>query len=640
MSFAKNILNEEDRGKKLWTNAWLLFLIVVATAALAGIINNALRQDANRIVQTELQLVRLLQHSYALNAYEWQVIAEGQLPQRVRNEVAKIHRDLETTLESLIELELSSEEVQQIAASYSYYIKAVEDEFDLLAQGHVEEARVLDRTLVAPAFLQFEQTLENTNTQFRVHAQIMMKRIAYGSVLTLLLAILVIGVLIWKIADFQHVSEIAMAEKEVLQRANMLLEIEIEARKDLERELVKTKEEAESATKAKSEFLAMMGHEIRTPMNGMLGFTSLLQNTSLTPDQRGFVSRIQASGSTLLALLNDLLDLSKVEAGKIDIESHTFSLQSCIEEAMDRVAVPAADKGLRLSHTIDEDVPHLIIGDPVRTGQVLGNLLSNAVKFTSQGGVSVNVSCEEIPEDGIGPYRLRFSVADTGIGIPPDRLSSVFESFTQADNSTTRRYGGSGLGLAICKRLCGLMGGSIYVESKPGIGSTFYFTIQISAVPDEKAEPARPEKETAVFDEDFASQHPLRILVAEDNKMNQELVQLFFSNLGYESTIVSNGQEAIEALASADYDVIFMDIYMPELDGISATRIIRERHGHKHRIIAMTASVTENDRSKCRAAGMDGFISKPLQVRKLERILQKTSASINHETLVQNVLRD
>ncbi len=289
------------------------------------------------------------------------------------------------------------------------------------------------------------------------------------------------------------------------------------------------------------------------------------------------------------------------------------------------MATSAQKKGLRITSHIEPDVPAVIIGDSVRVGQVLGNLLSNAVKFTEQGGINIHVACDEIPEDRALPYLLHFSVQDTGIGIASDRLESIFDSFTQADSSTTRQYGGSGLGLAICKRLCSVMGGDIYVESKEGVGSIFHFTVQAIAAPESLQKQNGPIVQPSIFDEQFARRYPMRILVAEDNKMNQELAQLFFSHLGYETVLVANGELAVEAVDKAGYDVIFMDIYMPVLDGIAATLKIREKHGHKHRIIAMTASVTTSDRQKCRAAGMDGFLSKPIQIEQLKRLLQRLS---------------
>ncbi len=625
MSFAKNMLNEGRQDKSLWTNAGLFFLIVVGTALLAGLLNNTLHQEADRLRQTELQLLRLLQQSYALNAYEWQAIAHEHISEEIREKVSLNHRDLRLTLESLLELDITEEDVHNLTANYSYYIQAVEDEFSLLDDGQVEAAQTLNQTLVDPAFEQLQQVIQDTNRRFGDRSRWTMRMISIGSVLILLLGITTIGILIWKFTSSRYAADIAIRESEVLKRSNMLLEIEIDARKDLEKELVKTKEQAEAATKTKSDFLAMMSHEIRTPMNGVLGFTSLLQSTPMTAEQQGFVKKIHSSGRTLLALLNDILDLSKIEAGKIDLETHTFLLNSVIQDARDRVATKASKKGLRINSHVESDVPAVIIGDSIRTGQVLGNLLSNAVKFTEQGGVNIHVSCDEIPEDKALPYLLHFSVQDTGIGIPQDRLGTIFDSFTQADSSTTRQYGGSGLGLAICKRLCSVMGGDIYVESREGIGSIFHFTIQAIAAPESLQNQAGPVAQPSIFDEQFAQRYPMRILIAEDNKMNQELAQLFFSHLGYQPLLVANGQLAADAVDAEGYDVIFMDIYMPELDGIAATLEIREKQGRKHRIIAMTASVTTSDRQKCRAAGMDGFLSKPIQIEQLKRLLQRLS---------------
>jgi signal transduction histidine kinase/ActR/RegA family two-component response regulator len=420
--------------------------------------------------------------------------------------------------------------------------------------------------------------------------------------------------------------------------ANQDLHREIAVRLQAEEGLREATAAAEAGNRAKAEFLANMSHEIRTPMNGILGMTDIALETQLTPEQREYLQMTKSSAESLMTIINDILDFSKVDAGKLEMESIEFDLRDLLSQCAKTFARKAAENGVNLTCVIRPEVPDFVLGDPTRLRQVVVNLLGNALKFTPKGEIALQAQREP---SASGQVLLHFSVRDTGVGIPAEKQHVIFAPFAQADGSTTRKFGGTGLGLTISSRLVQLMGGAIWVESQVGAGSTFHFTACFGRAQtphpllaaDGTALPSKPAESAGLASPNSlpAECHGLRILLAEDNLVNQRVALRLLEKHGHCVALATNGRQALDALLWDHFDVVLMDVQMPEMDGLEATAAIREEEkktGAHLPIIAMTAHSMKGDREECLAAGMDGYVAKPIRSEELFAVIEEVTSRL------------
>jgi len=421
--------------------------------------------------------------------------------------------------------------------------------------------------------------------------------------------------------------------------------VDVTELKRIESELRHAKEEAEAANRAKDEFLANVSHEIRTPMNAVLGMTELALDTPLSGDQQQILQTVKSAADNLLRLITDLLDFSKIEAGRLELDFAAFSLRSALGDTFRALAVRAHAKGLSLVSDICSAVPDSLVGDAGRLRQVMLNLVGNAIKFTDAGEVTVRVACPDPPRDEEGNVALRFTVSDTGIGIPQDKQQKIFRAFEQEDTSTTRKYGGTGLGLTIAARLVALMGGEISVESRPGQGSTFAFTARFKPQPE--AEHASPVTRQPAVEQprepEPAEVTPLNVLVAEDNEFNAQLIEHLLVRRGHRAVLAADGREALGLLEKSAFDLLILDIHMPELDGFEVVETIRrlEQGTDRHLpVVALTARSRSEDRDKCLAAGMDEFLTKPFRPDDLWATIDRLMGSQGPATMTNGEIAE
>ena len=423
--------------------------------------------------------------------------------------------------------------------------------------------------------------------------------------------------------------------------------------KAIQTDLRKARDLAEEGSKSKSEFMAKMSHEIRTPLNAIMGFATLLKHTEMDSEQGDYLVNLETSSRLLLSMVNNILDFSKIEAGKLDLERKPFDIEGTIDTILHVFGDSVIKKGIEMKYLPGEGIPFSVITDPLRIQQVILNLVGNAVKFTEDGSIQVIADWTEIsPEKG----RLRITVKDTGIGIEADRLAAIFEPFTQADSSMTRRFGGSGLGLTICQNILQAMGSKLEVSSEPGKGSEFSFEILVDEAPTEVVQEMEKVKEsiedsksTQLSSGKIEQRAKAKILLAEDNALNQQVISKLLNRLGYNAVLVEDGKEAVDALNRWEFDLVFMDLMMPVLDGVSATKMIRETlpPAKQPVIIALTANSSEEDINSCMQVGMNDFLSKPVELETLEKTLiehldlsQQSEAEETSDTLSESDLDD
>jgi PAS domain S-box-containing protein len=407
--------------------------------------------------------------------------------------------------------------------------------------------------------------------------------------------------------------------------------IDISDRKKTELALLEAKKEAESASEAKSSFLANMSHEIRTPMNGIIGFLHLLENSQIDQTQMSYINSIKISSDTLLSLINDILDMSKIEAGKMELEMIPTEIHTTIKNAVIPFLARIDEKNLDFDIQIDSKMPQFVVCDPIRLKQIIGNIISNAIKFTDYGSIEMYVSYKGLMENH---HQIEFMIKDSGIGMSKEALDRIFQPFSQADVSSTRKYGGTGLGLAICKSFIEMMGGSIRAESEVSQGTSFIFNLSLPSVNTKVEEQEKKKVTNYASNSDEILYQDMKILLVEDNEVNRSLFTMLLQTKGIECDLCENGREAADAVLEKQYDIIFMDCQMPVMNGFDATNLIRKHEKQHTTIVALTASAMKGDAERCFSAGMDDYLSKPINIDQLTAILDKYYKKNNKDNLI------
>jgi two-component system sensor histidine kinase/response regulator len=588
--------------------------ILVVVSGIIGLYAISASSERNR--ETEILLYRLEANAKGLNSNEWEAIASLKIDAELRETSEHFRAEIINSTQMAIRLQEREGLVDEVQPATATYLSAMDAEFALIESGQLDAARELDDSAVDPSFALLDQAILEAISKFETRAEQDRRRALLASIATLLGCLTSILFL-----------ALRFARGRILQESNARL-------KELVTQLSLSQERAETSSRAKSEFLANMSHEIRTPLNGVMGMTDLALGTELTLEQREYLDTVKLSADSLLTLINDILDFSKIEAGKIDMEAVDFNLYDCLETTMKTLALRADEKGLELLCELGPEVPETVRGDANRLRQIVVNLVGNAIKFTQHGEVGLRVRSERMDDQD---HILHFEVSDTGIGIAPRHHKSIFDSFSQADASTTRKYGGTGLGLAISARLVEMAGGKIWLESELGRGSRFHFTIRVGAADTEVIEVgtiAPPEILRGV-----------KVLVVDDNRTNRRILEGMLKRWEMKTTLVEGGEEALAELSAAyqaqsRYGLILLDMHMPMMDGFTLVERIRERPELSTAILVMlTSAGHRGDGARCRELGISAYLLKPIRQSELREAIARVLGAAEQKGAIPLVTR-